>query len=255
MGLLPGSLKESAIEMGSYSNAAAYYDLLYSVFKDYESETTRLREIIAEACPGTARVLDVGCGTGRHAQLLRAHGFSVDGLDFEPEFVRIAQARNPAGRFRVGDMRSFSVSEPYDVVVSLFGSIGYALDETGLRATVGCLAAAARAGGVVIVEPWLEPADVTDGYVTMQSARGPDGLAVCRMSRTLVRAGVSRLEFEYLIGRAEGIEHVSETHDLGLFTKDVMIGAMEGAGLRVAHDREGLMGRGLYVGTKVDTTP
>ena len=235
--------------MGSHARAAEYYDLLYSEFKDYEAETARLLHIIGAACPGARRVLDVGCGTGRHAGLLAAAGLSVDGLDLEPEFVRIARERNPGGSFRVGDMTSFSVSEPYDVVLSLFGSIGYAVDEEGLHAAVRCLAEAIRVGGVVIVEPFLEPSDMKDGYVTMQSARRPD-LVVCRMSRTIVRDGVSRIEFEYLVARPGGIEHLSETHELGLFTEEVMVRALEGAGLQVTQDREGLMGRRVYVGRK-----
>jgi hypothetical protein len=66
--------------------------------------------------------------------------------------------------------------------------------------------------------------------------------------------GVSRLEFEYLVARPSGIERLSETHRLGLFPRSVMIDAFERAGLRVTHDEEGLMGRGLYVATKPGAT-
>jgi SAM-dependent methyltransferase len=231
---------------GSYAQAAEYYDLLYAEIKDYASEVERLGELIREACPDAHRILDVGCGSGRHAELLVQAGFAVDGLDLEPEFVRLAQARNPTGRFTVGDMTSFSVDEAYDAVLCLFGSIGYARDRQGLLTTVNRLAAATRPGGVVVVEPWLEPADMKDGYVTMSSGRAPD-LVVCRVSRTTVRDDISRLEFEYLVARPTGIERLSETHELGLFARDLMTSAFRQAGLRVSRDEEGLMGRGLYV--------
>lgn len=235
--------------MGTYAPAAEYYDLLYGETKDYAAEVARLVELIRDACPDAHRVLDVGCGSGRHAELLTRAGFAVDGLDLEPEFVRLAQARNPAGRFLTGDMRSFSVDEAYDAVLCLFGSIGYARDSHALQNTVDHLAAATRPGGVVVVEPWLEPEDMKDGYVTVHSAQASD-LVVCRVSRTTVRDDISRLDFEYLVARPSGIEHLSETHELGLFPRSFMISALQKAGLHVTRDEEGLMGRGVYVGIR-----
>ena len=196
-----------------------------------------------------SRVLDVGCGTGKHAQLLSEAGLEVDGLDLEPEFVRVAQQRNPAGTFRIGDMTSFEVSQPYDAAVCLFRAIGYAHDDAGLRSTVTCLGRSVRSGGLVILEPWFEPGTMEDGYVTMHSARG-EGLLVCRVSRTSIVGTVSRLEFQYLIGRPGRIEHLSEVHELGLFRRAAIEDAFQRAGLKVTYDPEGLMGRGLYNATK-----
>jgi len=235
--------------MGSYSQAAQFYDLLYAEIKDYEADTGRLLTLFEAAVSPVGRVLDVGCGTGRQAQLLRESGMEVDGLDLEPGFIEIAQDRNPAGAFRVGDMTDFEVSEPYDAVLCLFGSVGYALDELGLRATIGCLARAVRAGGIVVLEPWFEPGAMTDGHVTMHSAEG-DGVHVCRMSRTSIRGDISRLEFEYMVGRSGGIERLSEVHELGLFSGPVIEDAFREAGLEVRYDSEGLMGRGIYLASK-----
>ena len=42
-----------------------------------------------------ARVLDIGCGTGLVAQNLVRHGFrTIDGLDFSPEMLAVAQAKS-----------------------------------------------------------------------------------------------------------------------------------------------------------------
>jgi hypothetical protein len=58
------------------------------------------------------------------------------------------------------------------------------------------------------------------------------------------------LEFRYLIGRPNGIEARSEVHELGLFSSDTIRQAMSHAGLEVELDPEGLMGRGVYIGTR-----
>ena len=236
--------------MGNFAPSYEYYDLLYSEIKNYEAEILRLLEIIRSAPLPMRKILDVGCGTGRHAELLCEAGLEVDGLDIEPGFIHIAQERNPNGRFLVGDMTSFEVSEPYDALFCLFGSIGYAVDEARLHAAFECFRNAVRPSGLLIVEPWFEPDDMTDGAVHMHTARR-DNLVVCRVARTKIVGAVSRLEFEYLIARPSGIKHLSEVHELGLFPRSVMTEALESSGFKVEYDQEGLTGRGLYVATKV----
>ena len=53
--------------------------------------------------------------------------------------------------------------------------------------------------------------------------------------------------FQYLVGTPERVEHFTERHDLGLFTREEQLAAFRAAGLEVEHDVEGLMGRGLYI--------
>ncbi len=235
--------------MSSYARAAALYDVLYGEFKDYRAEAVRLLEIFEGAAFPVRTVLDVGCGTGMHARFLADSGLTVDGLDLDPDFVLIAQKRNPDGRFRVGDMTSFEVARRYDAVLCLFGAIGHVVEEDRLRAAARHMAEAVRPGGLLVVEPWFEPGAMEDGFVTLQTAR-TDEVAVCRMSRTSIRGGVSRLDFEYLVGRPGGIERFSEVHELGLFPRALMEEALREAGLDVTHDAEGLIGRGLYVGRR-----
>jgi hypothetical protein len=68
------------------------------------------------------------------------------------------------------------------------------------------------------------------------------------MSRTTLHETRSILDFEYLLGRATSIDHFSERHALGLFTRRDMETAFQQAGLSVEYDAEGLTGRGLYMG-------
>jgi len=59
----------------------------------------------------------------------------------------------------------------------------------------------------------------------------------------------STIEFQYLIARDGAIEHLSERHDLWLWTRDEYAAAFADAGLHASYDEEGLMGRGLWVAT------
>jgi hypothetical protein len=73
---------------------------------------------------------------------------------------------------------------------------------------------------------------------------------VCRMSHTEVIGNLSRLRFEYLIGTRDGITRFNVTHDMGLFTRSEIQDSFRTAGFLVSYEESGLIGRGLYTGTK-----
>jgi SAM-dependent methyltransferase len=232
--------------MSQYHQGAEFYDLLYAAFKDYAAEAELLTALIRRHSPAARSILDVGCGTGKHAEALAAAGFAVDGVDLEPEFVALARTRGP-GTFVVADMETLALPAKYDVVLCLFSAIGYVGTVARLEHTIGRLARHLNPGGLLVVEPWFEPGQLTDRLVMVVSGQ-QDSLAVARVSRTLIEGTTSVLEFEYLIGRPSGIERRSERHELGLFTEAQMEAAFGKAGLSVERQPGMLQLRGLYLG-------
>ena len=230
-----------------FSASAELYDLIYSGFKDYRAETTELAATIRELQPRARTVLDVACGTGEHARLLAdEHGLEVDGLDLDPAFVRIAREKLTRGSVYEGDMTSFALPRRYDVVLCLFSSIGYVRTLANVRRTLERFREHLADGGVALVEPWFAPGVMQAGRVSINTAQG-EGVSVARMSHVEVEGRLSRIRFEYMIGRATGIERASEVHELGLFTTEEMLECFRGAGLRATHDPKGPSGRGLFV--------
>src|ERR671913_682751 len=76
--------------------------LRYSFTKGTEQEVDFLVDVLALA-PGM-RVLDVGCGPGRHAHALARRGMEVVGVDISQRFVDLATANAPPGAtFRRAD--------------------------------------------------------------------------------------------------------------------------------------------------------
>ena len=102
-----------------------------------------------ELDPGE-RVLDVGCGPGRHALALARRGIDVVGVDLSDDFITLARdaaaAEGLPAHFEVGDVRELAYAE-FDAAVCLcqggFGLLG-GRDEP--RA-FGRIAAALRPGG------------------------------------------------------------------------------------------------------------
>jgi len=107
------------------------------------------------------RILDVGCGPGRHALALAWRGFDVTGIDLSPDFVALAAdaaAREclPA-RFSVLDVRELDVAGEFDAALCLcqggFGLLG-GRDEVGV---FGRIVDAVRPGGGLAVSAFHAP--------------------------------------------------------------------------------------------------
>jgi SAM-dependent methyltransferase len=67
-----------------------------------------------------SRVLDVGCGPGRHANALGRLGIEVVGVDISERFLEVARAERPPGVSYVrADARELPFDAEFDAVISL----------------------------------------------------------------------------------------------------------------------------------------
>jgi len=227
-----------------FSLTAELYDALYS-FKDYAAEAAGLRRLLNREHPGARTVLDVGCGTGEHARHL-SESFAVDGLDLEPGLVAVARTKNPRGEFHVADMRTFELEKRYDVVLCLFGSIGYLLAPSDIVAALSRFRAHLAPGGIVLVEPWLSPEAYRPGTPHMLTVDLPE-LKVCRINVSRQEGDISVLHFHYLIATPAGVRRAEEIHRLALVPTARMSEHFQTAGLHPRFDPTRLSGRGLFL--------
>ena len=79
-----------------------------------------LDELRVPAWDAVRRVADLGCGTGRTAAWLRAHGVAaIDGVDVTPEMLEAARARGAHDRLVEGDVADTGLEEgAYDLVIA-----------------------------------------------------------------------------------------------------------------------------------------
>ncbi len=228
--------------------SAAHYDALYA-FKDYRKEAGAVARLVLEHRRSRGRrLLDVGCGTGAHLRYLRRR-FRVEGLDADPGMLAVARQRLPGTPLHRADMARFDLDRTFDAVVCLFSAIGYLRTPAKLRSAARCMARHLAPGGVLVLEPWLTPARLRPGRVHALFVDRPD-LKIARMSVSRVSRGFTILDFHYLVGGPGGVRDFRERHVMRNFTHREYLAALRGAGLDVTYDREGLTGRGLYIGLR-----
>jgi len=103
-----------------------YYHLLYSNRDEGEAKQF-INQLIEYLQPKQeARMLDVGCGRGRHSRHLATLGFDVTGIDVAPENIQFAnQYASTHLNFQVHDMRKTFCAHCMDYVFNFFTSFGY----------------------------------------------------------------------------------------------------------------------------------
>lgn len=146
---------------GVFDAYARYYDLLYSD-KDYSAEAEYVAARIRKYAPRARSVLELGCGTGAHAEALARLGFEVTGVDLSAKMVARANERRsnlPAElarciSFSEGDLRLLRSGREFDVAISLFHVMSYQTDNSDLLAALETADAHLRPGGLFLFDFW-----------------------------------------------------------------------------------------------------
>jgi SAM-dependent methyltransferase len=226
-----------------FTESAEHYDLVYRS-KDYQGEVEKLRHLFAKYVPKARSILDVACGTAEHLRFLP--DYQTVGLDIDPTFIRFAKKKLPGTDFHVGDMTRFQLEAKFDVILCLFSSIGYLLNDESIKSALSCFKGHLASSGAMFIEPWIEP----DAWIS----RPPDMIAaedgerkVCRVMSSRREGDRSFLDAYYLLVNGAEVRYAAERHELRLVGRQQWLAFFRNAGLEVEYLPEGLTSRGLYV--------
>ncbi len=112
------NMKQDYVKMNieDYDAIAGEYDKAYDT-KDILADDKPFVEKFSSLVKPGARVLDVGCGTGRLTKFLSKKGYKVEGIDLSKKMLEIAQKNFPKTKFRLMDLRKLEYgNEEFDAL-------------------------------------------------------------------------------------------------------------------------------------------
>ena len=96
-----------------YKKYADFYDI-FNKHRYYNIESKYLLEMLQTR----RRVLDVGCGTGTHFNILENLGYIVEGIDINPKMIAVARTK-VKGNIYEADLLTYKTEEVYDAIIAM----------------------------------------------------------------------------------------------------------------------------------------
>jgi len=115
-----------------------------------------LEAIFVAAGEPVRMLLDIACGTGRHALEMAKRGYSVTGVDISPDML--AAAKREAGErglpltFVCRDMKALDLEQEFDAAYILFNTISLLVSNDDLLQFLRSVRAALRPDGRFVLE-------------------------------------------------------------------------------------------------------
>ncbi|MFX1286016.1 MAG: class I SAM-dependent methyltransferase [Promethearchaeota archaeon] len=154
------------------------YDLLVNWNKRLSSEIPFLVNFLKDIKPPVTTVLEVGCGTGHHAQILqRDYGYLVTGVDIEESMIEEARKRVPEAEILVHDFLDpvLLKGRSFDAIISLGNSVGLIASKYEFKSIISKFTQLLRKSNSILIFHLLNTEKARDGWSPPRSVDTNDG--------------------------------------------------------------------------------
>jgi SAM-dependent methyltransferase len=229
----------------NFNEYAQYYDLLYRD-KDYHSESvyvSKLLDLCLSKPVEKTSILDLACGTGRHAQELASMGYAVEGSDISAEMVNVANIRSAKNgqpiKFHNESFQTCNwIDRKFDALIAMFSAIGYLSSYQDLALTMSNIRYLLVENGVFIFDFWNGYA-VAKNFSQTRIKRAKNGDdTVIRISNTVLDeiSQIATVTFDFIwLKSGHIIREFSEVHSIRYYFPQEMVSLMEANGFSVIH--------------------
>jgi SAM-dependent methyltransferase len=204
---------------------ATYFDTFHRA-KDYRAEVDQIRDVFTRE-GSVSSVLDLGCGTGRHLELLAESWYRVLGVDRSGPMVaragrRLARFGEAAGVVE-SDLFELALDRTFDAVIMMFSLMGYFVQNERVLGALAVMARHLEPGGLVVFD--VEDAATVLGAKTPISggtARTVGAHPLLTGHTTGVNPDEQVIEMALDMWQLDGeavLDEVHETHLIRYFTK------------------------------------
>lgn len=184
----------------AFEQYAGYYDLLYQD-KDYKKEAEYIYSLLQKYAPKAQTLFDLGCGTGRHAELLAQMGdYKIFGVDQSEEMLRFAFSRATSNRnlhFFHGSLQNFSLPNQADAITALFHVMSYQSTDTLVIDALKNIAKHLKPGGIFLFDCWYGPAVLLQRPELRVKRAENERVKVTRIAEPKMRENENIVEVHY----------------------------------------------------------
>ena len=177
-----------------------YYDLLYKD-KDYKAEVDYINNLIKKNIKNAKTILDMGCGTGKHAELLCDKGYTVLGVDLSKDMLKVANTRRKGKEdklnFSYSKIQELNLGKKFDVIISLFHVMSYQNSNNELIKFFEIVKEHLIDDGIFIFDFWYGPAVLTDLPTTRVKRLENQSIKITRFAEPVLHAKENIVDVNY----------------------------------------------------------
>ena len=212
-----------------FDSYAKYYDLLYRD-KNYSSEVEYIISHIQKDTPNAKHILELGCGTGTHAEYLARKGYKVHGVDISEEMLSLANKRKkelPSEiannlSFELGDARTIRTGKVYDVIISLFHVMSYQVSDSDLINTFDTAHIHLPQDGLFLFDFWYTPSVLSQKPEIRVKKLEDKHVKVIRIAEPVMHDSQNLVDVNFTVFVSEKssgkIHQLSESHSMRYFS-------------------------------------
>jgi SAM-dependent methyltransferase len=221
-----------------FNTYAAYYDLIYKD-KNYEKEAKYILNLLHKYNIEFGDILELGCGTGKHASFFSNWGFKLHGIDCSESMIEIANSefKNENAYFEVADVRTFRAAKSFDVVLSMFHVASYQSTNQDLKNMFLTASQHLISGGIFIFDFWYGPAVLHNLPTSRIKKMNNNEIEVVRYATPEMKCNENIVNVNYEIevkNRIDGqVSFFSEKHSMRYLFLPELTGMLEELNIEV----------------------
>lgn len=242
---------------------AKYYDLFYGD-KDYDKESAFIKALLEKHSILTINnILELGCGTGKHAVKLADFGFNVKGIDLSSQMIERAyllkqELLYPKNlNFEVGDARNYRSLDLFEAVISLFHVLSYQNSNQEVFDLFETASSHLPINGIFIFDCWYGPGVLTERPEVRIKSYEDEEIRVNRVATPLFNPNKNLVDVNFEINLHNKFsneeEKILESHVMRYFFVPELEELLLKSGFEIIESGEWITGNKLGFDTWIST--
>lgn len=229
--------------MEVFKDYAYYYNAFYQD-KDYRTEALQVDSLLRKYGENIHKIINYGCGTGRHDLELFRLGYQCTGIDMSPLMIEIAE-KNARERdvnidFSVADIRTYESESQYDAVISLFHVMSYQNSNQDILSAFRSARSALIKGGLFLFDVWYGPGVLSDKPVVRVKEIEDEQNRLVRIARPVMhdKDNIVDVFYEVFVIDKETsyTRTINEVHNMRYFFRPELDRLLKEAGFKLMNN-------------------